>query len=92
VCVGSTTVRALETRARPDGRVEAGTGWTDLVVLPGFEFRVTDVLITNFHLPRSSLLLLAAAFAGRQRLLEAYAEAIRLGYRFYSYGDAMLLE
>lgn len=92
VCVGSTTVRALETRARPDGRVDAGPGRTDLVILPGFEFRVTDALITNFHLPRSSLLLLVAAFAGRKPVLDAYAEAIRLGYRFYSYGDAMLLE
>jgi S-adenosylmethionine:tRNA ribosyltransferase-isomerase len=92
VCVGTTTVRALETRAGADGRFEAGPGTTDLVIVPGFEFRATDALITNFHLPRSSLLLLVAAFAGRQRVLEAYAEAIRSGYRFYSYGDAMLLE
>ena len=91
VCVGTTTVRALETRARADGRVEAGAGETDCVIVPGFRFKATDALITNFHLPRSSLLLLVAAFAGRERVLAAYAEAIRLGYRFYSYGDAMLI-
>ena len=91
VCVGTTTVRALETRARADGRVEAGAGETDCVIVPGFRCKTTDALITNFHLPRSSLLLLVAAFAGRERVLAAYAEAIRLGYRFYSYGDAMLI-
>ena len=91
VCVGTTTVRALETRARRDGRVEPGAGETDCVIVPGFRFRVTDALITNFHLPRSSLLLLVAAFAGRERVLAAYAEAVRRDYRFYSYGDAMLL-
>jgi S-adenosylmethionine:tRNA ribosyltransferase-isomerase len=85
-------VRALEAAARDDGTVHAGTGETDLVIRPGFPFRVTDALVTNFHLPRSSLLLLVAAFAGRERVLEAYAEAIRRGYRFYSYGDAMLLD
>jgi S-adenosylmethionine:tRNA ribosyltransferase-isomerase len=61
------------------------------VIFPGYRFRVVDALVTNFHLPRSSLLLLVAAFAGRERVLEAYAEAVRRGYRFYSYGDAMLL-
>ncbi|HET7291605.1 MAG TPA: tRNA preQ1(34) S-adenosylmethionine ribosyltransferase-isomerase QueA [Vicinamibacteria bacterium] len=92
VCVGTTTVRALETRARDDGGVEPGAGETDCVIVPGFRFRVTDALVTNFHLPRSSLLLLVAAFSGRERVLSAYAEAVRLGYRFYSYGDAMLIE
>ncbi len=92
VCVGTTTVRSLESRARADGTVAAGKGETDLVILPGFEFRATDALVTNFHLPRSSLLLLVSAFAGRARVLAAYAEAVRSGYRFYSYGDAMLLE
>ena len=69
----------------------AGAGETDLVIVPGFRFRAVDALLTNFHLPRSSLLLLVAAFAGRERVLAAYAEAVARGYRFYSYGDAMLI-
>jgi len=89
--VGTTTTRALETAAIPERIVSARTGETSLVIVPGYGFRVVDALITNFHLPRSSLLLLAAAFAGRQELLAAYAEAITHGYRFYSYGDAMLI-
>jgi S-adenosylmethionine:tRNA ribosyltransferase-isomerase len=92
VAVGTTVVRALEAAARDEGTVSAGAGETALVVRPGFTFRIVDALITNFHLPRSSLLLLVAAFAGRERVLEAYEEAVRRGYRFYSYGDAMLLE
>jgi S-adenosylmethionine:tRNA ribosyltransferase-isomerase len=91
VAVGTTTVRTLESVARPDGLIHAGSGMTDCVIVPGFPFRATDALVTNFHLPRSSLLLLACAFAGRETLLGAYGEAVRLGYRFYSYGDAMLL-
>jgi S-adenosylmethionine:tRNA ribosyltransferase-isomerase len=91
VAVGTTAVRALETAADADGRVRAGAGVTDLVIVPGYRFRVIDALVTNFHLPRSSLLLLVAALAGRQRVLDAYAEAVRAGYRFYSYGDAMLV-
>ena len=92
VAVGTTVVRTLEAAARDDGTVDAGAGETDLVIRPGFRFRTTDALVTNFHLPRSSLLLLVAAFAGRERVLDAYAEAVRRAYRFYSYGDAMLLE
>ena len=91
VSVGTTTTRVLETRADSSGRVAAGEGETALVIAPPFEFRVVHALVTNFHLPRSSLLLLVAAFAGRERILAAYAEALRHGYRFYSYGDAMLL-
>jgi S-adenosylmethionine:tRNA ribosyltransferase-isomerase len=91
VAVGTTTTRVLEARARNGGRVEAGTGETDLFVRPGHSFRAVDALLTNFHLPRSSLLLLVAAFAGRERVLSAYSEAMAAGYRFYSYGDAMLL-
>ena len=90
VAVGTTTVRTLETVARPDGTVAPGTGWTDLTIVPGHGFRAVDALLTNFHLPRSSLLLLVSAFAGRERVLEAYAHAVTTGYRFYSYGDAML--
>ncbi|HEU0091135.1 MAG TPA: tRNA preQ1(34) S-adenosylmethionine ribosyltransferase-isomerase QueA [Vicinamibacteria bacterium] len=92
IAVGTTVVRALEAAARNEGTVSAGAGETALVVRPGFTFRIVDALITNFHLPRSSLLLLVAAFAGRERVLDAYEEAVRRGYRFYSYGDAMLLE
>ena len=91
VAVGTTTVRALETAASADGVVQPCRGETDCVIVPGFRFRVVDGLITNFHLPCSSLLLLVAAFAGRERVLAAYAEAIRERYRFYSYGDAMLI-
>jgi S-adenosylmethionine:tRNA ribosyltransferase-isomerase len=91
VAVGTTSVRALESALDDSGRVVARAGRTDLVVLPGHRFRSVDGLLTNFHLPRSSLLLLVCAFAGRERVLAAYAEAIREGYRFYSYGDAMLI-
>jgi S-adenosylmethionine:tRNA ribosyltransferase-isomerase len=91
VAVGTTTVRALESAAREDGSLTAGAGETGLVVVPGHRFRAVDALLTNFHLPRSSLLLLVSAFAGRETVLRAYAEAVRLKYRFYSYGDAMLV-
>jgi S-adenosylmethionine:tRNA ribosyltransferase-isomerase len=91
VAVGTTTTRVLETCARDDGTVEPGRGETRLFVRPGHRFRAVDALLTNFHLPRSSLLLLVAAFAGRESVLGAYREAIAAGYRFYSYGDAMLL-
>jgi S-adenosylmethionine:tRNA ribosyltransferase-isomerase len=91
VAVGSTTTRALECTAQEGGGVRGGDGETDLVILPGHRFRVVDALVTNFHLPRSSLLLLVCAFARRERVLAAYAEAVRRRYRFYSYGDAMLI-
>jgi S-adenosylmethionine:tRNA ribosyltransferase-isomerase len=92
VAVGSTTTRALETAVRAGGgRVEPGKARTDLFIYPGFEFRVVGALLTNFHLPRSSLLMLVAAFAGRELVLETYREAVARGYRFYSYGDAMLV-
>jgi S-adenosylmethionine:tRNA ribosyltransferase-isomerase len=92
VAVGTTATRVLETRADDDRSVRAGSGTTDLFLAPGDRFRVIDALLTNFHLPRSSLLLLVAAFAGREPVLAAYAEAMREGYRFYSYGDAMLIQ
>ncbi|UCE88016.1 MAG: tRNA preQ1(34) S-adenosylmethionine ribosyltransferase-isomerase QueA [Deltaproteobacteria bacterium] len=91
VAVGTTSARVLETCAGAARRVRPGSGRTELLLRPGSEFRVVDALLTNFHLPRSSLLLLVAAFAGRQRVLEAYAEAVQRAYRFYSYGDAMLI-
>jgi S-adenosylmethionine:tRNA ribosyltransferase-isomerase len=91
VAVGTTSVRVLEHAASSDGRIEPGEGSTDLVVIPGYDFQVVDALVTNFHLPRSSLLLLVSAFAGRERTLAAYEVALAAGYRFYSYGDAMLI-
>jgi len=92
VVVGTTTTRALETAVtRGLGCVEAGTGSTDLFIYPGYRFRAVGALLTNFHLPASSLLMLVAAFGGRETVLAAYAEAVRERYRFYSYGDAMLI-
>ncbi|MBW2542143.1 MAG: tRNA preQ1(34) S-adenosylmethionine ribosyltransferase-isomerase QueA [Deltaproteobacteria bacterium] len=92
VAVGTTATRVLESRATDDRNVRAGAGMTDLFLAPGDRFRAVDALLTNFHLPRSSLLLLVAAFAGRENVLAAYAEAVRERYRFYSYGDAMLIQ
>ncbi|HXU81295.1 MAG TPA: tRNA preQ1(34) S-adenosylmethionine ribosyltransferase-isomerase QueA, partial [Polyangia bacterium] len=89
VAVGTTVVRTLETFAAAG--IKTGELDTRLFIKPGFEFKVVDVLLTNFHLPRSTLLMLVAAFAGRERVLDAYAEAVRAGYRFYSYGDAMFI-
>ena len=91
VAVGTTVARVLESRARPDGSVEAGEGWCDLYIRPGHPFRAVDALVTNLHLPRSSLLILVSAFAGRERVLAAYREAIARRYRFFSYGDAMVI-
>jgi S-adenosylmethionine:tRNA ribosyltransferase-isomerase len=91
IAVGTTATRTLESAVGPDGRLKPGAGETDLVIVPGHHFRAVDALITNFHLPRSSLLLLVCAFAGRRPTLSAYDEAIRAGYRFYSYGDAMFV-
>jgi S-adenosylmethionine:tRNA ribosyltransferase-isomerase len=91
IAVGTTVVRALETSVAPDGSILPGEGKTDLFVTPGFSFKVVDALITNFHLPRSSLLFLVSAFAGIELIKKAYALAIGRGYRFYSYGDAMLI-
>ena len=91
VAVGTTVVRVLEGRARDDGGVEPGEGWCGTYITPGHRFRAVDALLTNFHLPRTSLLILVSAFAGRERILAAYDEAIARGLRFYSYGDAMLI-
>jgi S-adenosylmethionine:tRNA ribosyltransferase-isomerase len=88
--VGTTSVRTLESAATGDGRVAAGTGETTIFIRPGYQFRVVDRLVTNFHLPRSTLIMLVAAFAGFDLTMKAYREAIAEGYRFYSYGDAML--
>jgi S-adenosylmethionine:tRNA ribosyltransferase-isomerase len=90
VAVGTSTVRLLEAAAQT-GRVQPLAGWVDLFLLPGYKFRVTDVMVTNFHLPRSTLLMLVSAFAGRDFILQAYEQARNLNYRFYSFGDAMLI-
>ncbi len=92
LAVGTTVVRALESAAHNSHSLQAGGGSTRLFIVPGFDFRIVDALLTNFHLPRSTLLMLVSAFTGSQRIREAYEEAIRSNYRFYSYGDAMLLE
>jgi S-adenosylmethionine:tRNA ribosyltransferase-isomerase len=92
VAVGTTVVRTLETAARDDGTVIAGSGDTSLYILPGFRFRVVDRLLTNFHLPKSTLFALVCAFAGYRRMHAAYRHAIAQGYRFFSYGDACLLD
>lgn len=91
IAVGTTTVRALESAADELGNVKAASGWTDIFIYPGYKFKTVDALITNFHLPRSTLLMLVSAFAGRERVLEAYREAVKLRYRFFSFGDAMLI-
>ena len=88
--VGSAVVRALES-AYDGGTIAQGPGETDLFIRPGFEFNVVGALLTNFHLPRSTLLMLVCAFAGREKMLSAYREAVDQGYRFYSYGDAMFI-
>ena len=91
VAVGTTTLRLLETAAAPDGIVRPFAGETELFIRPGHEFRTADLLLTNFHLPRSTLFMLVCAFSGTERMRAAYAHAIATGYRFYSYGDACLL-
>jgi len=91
IAVGTTVVRALETAAQADGQIRPYRGETELFVTPGFQFRVVDALLTNFHLPRTTLLMLVSVLAGTEFLRQAYAEAVRERYRFYSYGDAMLI-
>lgn len=91
VSVGTTVVRALETAARADGQIRPYCGETDIFMTPGFSFKVVDALLTNFHLPRTTLLMLVSALAGTELLRQAYADAVRERYRFYSYGDAMLI-
>jgi len=91
VAVGTTTARALESAVESDGRVCPLDGEARVYITPGYAFRAVDALLTNFHLPRSSLLVLVAAFAGRELILKSYGHAVRAGYRFYSYGDATLI-
>ncbi len=91
ICVGTTSCRTLESAADENGILRAGNGWTDIFIYPGYRFKMTDALLTNFHLPESTLLMLVSAFAGRDTIMSAYREAVREKYRFFSFGDAMLL-
>jgi len=92
IAVGTTSTRTLEYAADSDGNVPVGSGEADIYIFPGYRFKVVDALITNFHLPESTLLMLVSAFAGHEYALAAYREAVSRGFRFYSYGDAMLIE
>ena len=91
ICVGTTSCRTLESFAAEDGHMEPSAGWTDIFIYPGYKFKVMDALVTNFHLPESTLVMLVSAFAGREHILNAYAEAVREKYRFFSFGDAMFI-
>ena len=91
ICVGTTSCRTLESWANEDGSMEAKAGWTNIYIYPGYRFKVMDGLVTNFHLPESTLIMLVSAFAGREEVLAAYEEAVRERYRFFSFGDAMFL-
>ena len=91
ICVGTTSCRTLESLAGEDGRFAAGSKWTDIFIYPGYRFKAMDGLITNFHLPESTLVMLVSAFAGREHVLNAYAEAVKERYRFFSFGDAMCI-
>lgn len=91
ICVGTTSCRTIESAALEDGTIEAGSGNTDIFIYPGYQFKVMDGLITNFHLPQSTLLMLVSAFAGREEMLHAYKTAVQERYRFFSFGDAMLI-
>ena len=91
VCVGTTSVRTLETVSTPDGMVHPGSGWTQIFIMPGYTYKAVDALITNFHLPESTLLMLVSAFIGREEALRMYNIAVQEKYRFFSFGDATLL-
>lgn len=91
ICVGTTSCRTIESAADENGHLKAGSGWTDIFIYPGYKFKILDCLITNFHLPESTLLMLVSALAGREHVLAAYEEAVRERYRFFSFGDAMFI-
>lgn len=91
ICVGTTSCRTIESAAGEDGILRAGSGWTEIFIYPGYQFKMLDALITNFHLPESTLLMLVSALAGRDHVMAAYEEAVKEKYRFFSFGDAMLI-
>lgn len=92
ICVGTTSCRTLESLAEPDGTFTEKSAWTDIFIYPGYRFRAMDALITNFHLPESTLIMLVSAFAGYDHVMHAYHEAVKSRYRFFSFGDAMFIE
>ena len=92
IALGTTTLRTLESAISKDGDIESGSNDTDIFIFDGYAFKVVDCLITNFHLPMSSLLMLVSAFGGKENILSAYKHAVSCGYKFFSYGDAMLIE
>lgn len=92
ICVGTTSCRTIESAADENGHLRAGSGWTDIFIYPGYKFKLLDCLITNFHLPESTLLMLVSALAGREHVLAAYEEAVKERYRFFSFGDAMFIK
>ena len=92
ICVGTTSCRTIESAADENGYLRAGSGWTDIFIYPGYKFKILDCLITNFHLPESTLLMLVSALAGREHVLAAYEEAVKERYRFFSFGDAMFIK
>ena len=91
ICVGTTSCRTIESAAKPDGTLSECSGWTEIFIYPGYEYKVLDCLLTNFHLPESTLIMLVSALAGREHVLHAYEEAVKEQYRFFSFGDAMLI-
>ena len=91
ICVGTTRCRTIESAAKPDGTLSECSGWTEIFIYPGYQFKVLDCLLTNFHLPESTLIMLVSALAGREHVLHAYEEAVKEQYRFFSFGDAMLI-
>lgn len=91
ICVGTTSCRTLESATGDDGILKVGSGWTEIFIYPGYKFKILDCLITNFHLPESTLVMLVSALAGREHILNAYQEAIKERYRFFSFGDAMFI-
>ena len=91
ICVGTTSCRTLESWAAEDGHMEAKAGWTNIYIYPCYRFKVMDALVTNFHLPQSTLIMLVSALAGREHVLHAYEEAVKERYRFFSFGDAMFV-
>ena len=91
ICVGTTSCRTIESAADENGLLKACSGWTDIFIYPGYQFKILDALITNFHLPESTLVMLVSALAGREHVLAAYEEAVKERYRFFSFGDAMFI-